>query len=282
MSKSKILELQNQSQQNWIDIYESKQTNKVLSGTINAVEAHSDKLCSVVFYGDAKVLIPQDVFNFDKEPVTDEEVQARRRKMYASIGSKVDFVVLDIERGEGIAIASRKKAMEIRRKELPKLQEGQRVKCRVIAVGKQIAITEVLGVEKRLLPRDISWGLVEDLRDVLSAGDELDCVVKNIKLDNPDNPDISVSIRDTMPNPYLLVDKKYKQDSEYLGTVSLIREGGVFVNLEPGIDALCPHPGWTNMRLNTGDKVIVKIRKLDGENRKVRALIERLVRRASF
>lgn len=279
MSKSLIKELQQQQQQYWIDIYESRQTQKILKGKINAVEQHGEELCSCVFYGDAKILIPSKVFNMEPEPKTDEEKAIRKRKMFAAIGADIEFCVIEISREENLAIASRKKAMEIRQKEIEKLKEGQKTKCRVMAVGKYAAIVEAHGVEKRLLPKDISWGLVDDLRDIVAVGDELDCIVKNI---DPQTPNISISIKETMPNPYLLVDKKYIQDSEYLGTVSLVRENGVFVNLEPGVDALCPHPGWPGLRLNVGDKVVLKIRKIDGEKKKIRAHIERLVQRAKF
>ena len=277
MSVSTIVKKQEAVQQHWINIYESRQTNKILTGILSAVEQHGDSLCGVVFYDEIKILIPKPVINLLPSTDDEEENNRRDRMMYAIMGAKIDFVVTEIDRENSLVVASRAKAMEIRQKELPKLKENQKISCRIMAVGAKIAIAEAYGVEVKLVAKDVSWGYITDLRDCLSAGDELDAIVSNIDIENRT---FKLSIRDTIPNPYENVDKLYIQNCEYLATVSLIREGGVFVRLKEGVDAMCPHPGWTNLKLNVGDQVYVRIRSIDASKKRIKAIILRLIKRA--
>lgn len=273
MSKSKIVEDANLSNQEWVDIYESRQTKKILTDQIRSVEAHDDKQCAIVFRGSVKILIPLSEMGLK----TDDEALGIK-VMYGMAGAEIDYIIAGINREDEICIGSRKKAMEIRQKELKKIKEGQKVKGRIVAVGRTTAIAEVCGIETKLRAADINWGYMEDIRNYLSVGDSVEMLVKAI---NHEEKALKLSIKEAMPDPYINIDKRYKIDSKYVAVITGIEEYGVFVNLEPGVDALCPHPGYTNLRLSTGDQVFIKLKQLNPEKRQARALIERLIRKGS-
>ena len=274
MSKSTIVEEANIASQEWVDIYESRQTNKILTDNVKSVELHDGKQCVIVFRGSVKILIPLSEMGLRTD---DESVGIK--VMYGMAGAEIDYIVIGINREEEICIGSRNKAMEIRQKELQKVKEGQKILGRIVAVGRTSAIAEAYGIETKLKAVDINWGYMEDIRNYLSVGDEIEMLVKKIDLEEKT---LKLSIKEAKPDPYINIDKKYRINSKYVAKITGIEEYGIFVNLEPGVDALCPHPGYTNLRLATGDEVFVKLKQLNPEKRQARALIERLIRKGGY
>lgn len=271
MSKSTIVEEVNMTSQEWVDIYESRQTKKMLADQVKSIETHDNKQCAIVFHGNVKVLIPLTEMGLK----TDDEGMAIK-VMYGMAGATIDYIIMGINREDEICIGSRGKAMQIRQKELGKIKAGQKITARIVAVGRTAAIAEAYGVETKLKAIDINWGYMEDIRNYLSVGDELEMLVKEI---DAEAKTLKLSIKEATDDPYINIDKKYRIDSKYVATITGIAEYGIFVNLEPGVDALCPHPGYTNLRLSTGDQVFVKLKQLNPEKRQARALIERLIRK---
>lgn len=273
MSISVLEQMQNKEKDAWISIYESRQTNKILREQVVAVEEHDNTPCLVVFCMDAvKVIIPLAL----KGGMMFEDEKKSRNMLYAMIGSNIEYVIEEIDREGEIAIGNRAKAMEIRRKEISELEVGQTIKCNILAVGRKMVIAEYYGVESKIGYRDITWSFVTDLRNVVSVGNELKCIITET---DAENEILKVSIKEATPDPYINIAKRYAVNGKYIGVVSLINEGFIFVRLPGGVDARCPHPGWTNLKLNTQDKVQVRIRHIRPEKRSIIAVIDRLIER---
>ena len=269
MSKSKLQEMENAHV--WRDIYESRQTNKILTDEITAIEVHNDMPNAIIFKNGIKILIPQHEIGVK---------EVTEKKLYGMVASSIDYVIIAINTKDEMAVASRRKAMEIRQLELPNLQVGSKIKGRIVAVGKTAVYAEAYGVECRLKQQDISYGYMEDLRNYLSVGDELDMIIKQINLETKE---MALSIKEASPDPFVNIDKKIIQNNDYVGVVTGIVDYGIFVNINniKGLDALCPHPGFTNLKLSLGDKVLVKVKEIKPEERKIRAYIERLLKRGN-
>ena len=69
-------------------------------------------------------------------------------------------------------------------------------------------------------------------------------IVKILEIDKADSQNIKIkaSVKKARENPYEKVTRKYSVDNCYVGTVSLVNESGVFVDLGEGIDCLCYYP----------------------------------------
>lgn len=259
----------------WRDIYASRQSRKILTGILSAVEKYklNDKEsdCGVVFYGsDVKVIIPAS------EMGVREDWQVIR----SMIGSEIDFIVYGIDTEEGIAVASRKAAQELRRAmELPKHKAGDVVSVRVVGIGRNTVIADCYGLEVRIPRAEIDYGYVGNPGDYVQIGDRVRAVIKEIDLTGSE-PKIKLSIKDAKPDPYQYVPNKYRIGGEYLATVTGVPAFGVFVNLEQGVSALCPNPAWTDDDIAVGDKVLVKIRDIDAGEKKIYASLIRMIRRA--
>lgn len=257
----------------WQDIYASRQTNKILTGELSAIErvkigGDEAKECAVVFYNGAKVLIPFEEMGLPREDVT---------IVRSMIGAEIDFVVRGIDTDREIAVGSRKFAMALRRKlELPKHNVGDIIQIRIDAVGKNSVIAEVYGVEVRIPKEEIDYGYIDNINDLLQVGDKVQAKITEL---DTEQGIIKVSIKETKPNPFLTVGTKYVKGGEYLGTVKSVKRYGYFVNLEQGIDVLCPNTYWKDMP-KRGDKVTVLITYIDKNKQYVSGILKRIIRKA--
>ncbi len=84
--------------------------------------------------------------------------------------------------------------------------------------------------------------------------------------------------RALIPNPWPEAAKRYTRNGTYGDTVSGVVDYGVFVNLEPGVDALCSH--FRAGKVKKGDQVIMAVKKVTPEKQQIRGVIVRPLRRA--
>lgn len=217
---------------------------------------------------DVKILIPS------KEASLSEDLIPAYIK--GMLGARIDYKITAIDRQNCLATGSRKQAMLVHQRELARYKVGDKVKGNIIAVGISLLVVETFGIEKVLRARDIDWGQIPDVRNVYNVGDECLMVIKELDLESNN---IKFSIKEAEPDPYERIEDKFMLNWIYTGKVTGIPEYGIYCNLSKGIDCLCPHPGWTNIRLRIGDMVSVKIKHIDREKRHVRGLIDRLISR---
>ena len=93
---------------------------------------------------------------------------------------------------------------------------------------------------------------------------------------------LKVSHKETKEDPYKIARKNYVEKGEYLGEVTGYSDNGVFVNLEQGIDTMATLPNWMEMPPTIGDKVVIKIIKIQEEKRKIYSSLLKVVRRETF
>lgn len=256
------------------EVYASRQSGKILTGILSAVEKYKlndqDTDCGIVFVGDFKVIIPFQEMN----------VRQDWHLVRSMIGAEIDFIVRGIDAENKIAVASRIAAMKIRRElELPKYQAGDIINVRVVGVGRDQAYVDAYGVEVPVPKNEIDYGYVGNVADYIQIGDRVNVKILEI---NHETYDIKVSIKDAKPDPFKGIENKYRVQGEYLATVSGVLYYGVFVNLEQGISALCPLPRWANFNPNIGDKVLIKIKEINKEKRRIKATLVRVVKRAVY
>ena len=93
---------------------------------------------------------------------------------------------------------------------------------------------------------------------------------------------LKVSHKETKEDPYKIARKNYVEKGEYLGEITGYSDNGVFVNLEQGIDTMATLPNWMEMPPTIGDKVVIKIIKIQEEKRKIYSSLLKVVRRETF
>jgi small subunit ribosomal protein S1 len=91
------------------------------------------------------------------------------------------------------------------------------------------------GVQGLLHVSEMGWSRVEDMSQVLKAGDEI--TVKVLRVDD-DKQRISLGVKQLSEDPWSRVASSYEVGQVHTGRVTRLTDFGAFVELEPGIEAL--------------------------------------------
>ena len=195
------------------------------------------------------------------------------------IGTRLAFRITEYsEKGRNI-IVSRRALLEEEQQLLKEevragLVEGVKVTGTVTSLQDFGAFVDIGGLEGLLPISEIGWTRVQDVRDVLSVGQQLQVVVKNI---DREKDRISLSLKDTLADPWEQVIENYPEGSFHSGTVARLAPFGAFVTLASGVDGLIHiskmgsgkrinHPREV---LKEGESVEVKIESVDRGNRRL-------------
>ncbi|RUM41775.1 MAG: 30S ribosomal protein S1 [Desulfobulbus sp.] len=185
--------------------------------------------------------------------------------------------------GRNIIISARAVLEEEReqlKEELQKtLQEKDKVEGTVSSIRDFGAFVDIGGVDGLIPISEIAWGQTDRVEDVLSVGQRVEVIIKRLDWDNDR---ISLSLKDTLDNPWDKVEEKYAPASVHTGVVSRLAPFGAFVTLEPGIDGLLHisklgsgrrinHPREV---LEAGQEITIKIDGVDREEKRISLIPE--------
>jgi small subunit ribosomal protein S1 len=195
------------------------------------------------------------------------------------IGRRLSFRITEYgERGRNIILSARAILEEQKKKEeealKEKLHEGMTIKGTVVSVRDFGAFLDIGGLQGLLPISEIGWERVEDIHERLSIGQTLDVVIT--KLNWQENR-ISLSLKETLPDPWNEAPAKYPEGTFHTGTVVRLTKFGAFVNLGPGVDGLIhisklgkgkriTHPGEV---VTVGQTIDVRIDAVDSEQKRI-------------
>ena len=168
------------------------------------------------------------------------------------LGQRLPFIVIEYGEGGRKLIVSRRRILEEeerQRKEAIKstLQVGMKVTGTVRSVRDFGAFIDIGGIEALLPISEVSWGRIEDIRERFTAGQTVEAVILNLDWVKDR---ITLSIKETLPDPWENVETRYPEGSRHQGTVARLADFGAFITLEAGIDGLIPIS-----RLSKGKKI---------------------------
>jgi small subunit ribosomal protein S1 len=206
------------------------------------------------------------------------------------IGTRLSFRITDYSENGRNIIVSRRVLLEEEQARLKEevrstISEGMTVPGTVTSLQKFGAFVDIGGIEGLLPISEIGWARVKDVSDVLSVGQQVQVVVKVI---DREKDRISLSLKDTLADPWEEVAQKFPEGSFQTGTVSRLAPFGAFVTLSDGLDGLIHisrlgggkrinHPREV---LKEGEPVEVKIESIDRENRRLSLLLAGAARAA--
>lgn len=193
------------------------------------------------------------------------------------VGERLKVKVLSADRNTGrITVGLKQLSPHPWEKVEEKYQIGSRVKGRVTTLAEYGAFVELeKGIEGLIHISEMSWTkTVHHPAQILSVDQEVEAVVLNI---DKENRRISLGLKQTMPDPWSLIDERYKVGQRVSGKVRALKDFGAFVELEEGIEGLIHNHdlSWTrkvkNPRevLKKGQTVEAIILEIDKENRRI-------------
>lgn len=197
----------------------------------------------------------------------------------ALVGKKLDFIVIEYGENGRKIVLSRRPLLEAMEQEKIKalketLQKGMTVQGVVKSVLAFGAFVDIGGVQALLPVSEMSWGRVEDPKSLYAPGTTIEAII--INLDWESNR-ITLSFKDTLPDPWNDVIAKYREGSIHKGKVSRLTDFGAFITLEGGVDGLLHISKLAKGKkikhardvLTSGTDIEVKIEKIDRDNKRI-------------
>jgi small subunit ribosomal protein S1 len=156
------------------------------------------------------------------------------------IGTRMAFRITDYaENGRNIVVSRRalleEEQQRLREEAHAGITVGMTVAGTVTSLQDFGAFVDIGGLEGLLPISEIGWSRVNDVRDVLKVGQQVQVVIKVI---DREKERISLSLKDTLPDPWEQVLEKYPEGSFHAGIVSRLAPFGAFVTLGDGVDGL--------------------------------------------
>ena len=195
------------------------------------------------------------------------------------VGKKFDFIVIEYgENGRKIVLSRRPllEKIEQEKKSVLKdsLQKGMTVQGVVTSVRDFGAFVDIGGVQALLPVSEMTWGRVEDTRSLYKPGDTIEAVIINLDWENDR---VTLSFKDTLPDPWNEVVRNYIEGSIHKGKVSRLTDFGAFITLEAGVDGLLHISKLGKGKkikhaqdvLSKDREIDVKIEKIDRENKRI-------------
>jgi len=155
---------------------------------------------------------------------------------YLTVGQEIDVEVIEINSKTHKLRVSLKKLLAKPFDDFMKNhKEGDIVKGTVTSLTDFGAFVRISGVEGLLHNQDVSWDKNVKCKDILKTGDEVEVKIAKI---NDEDQKISLNRKALLESPIDAFAATHKANSVVTGTIRDIKEFGVFVSLEDGVDAL--------------------------------------------
>jgi len=265
-------DLSAEQQQEWSAIYASYRAKSMLSGTVIGADQNTFNVMNresgenerktlsslIIIDYRVKVLIPESEMWAPGE----ERPSHVLRNM---VGSKIDYVILEIDREGECAIGSRRLALATKRHYFSTARTGHNendpLTCQVLAVGPKRCLVECNGYDISLSQKWLSYTAIPDLRTKYRPGQELPCLLKEY---DKDAGKLFVSVKEVNPNPFIGADIRHPIGSRRQAVISGKYAGGVFCTLPDDTTCLCLYSAQhDDGNFSIGDGVIIVIRQYE-------------------
>lgn len=194
-----------------------------------------------------------------------------------SVGDKISVVVLSFDpKSERISLGLKQTT------ENPWITTEKRYPVGSVVRGKVVSMTDYgafvqieEGIEGMVHVSEMSWTRrVKHPSELLSIEDNIDVMILSV---SPEEEKIALGIKQTQPNPWMEIERKYPIGSKVSGIVRNLADYGAFVQIEEGIDGLLhvSDISWTQKishpseALEKGQAISVKILSIDTDSEKI-------------
>jgi small subunit ribosomal protein S1 len=195
------------------------------------------------------------------------------------VGRHLSFRITDYaENGRNVVLSRRALLEEEQQREKSALREklkpGMTLEGTVTSLRDFGAFVDIGGIEGLVPMSELAWGRVKHVSDVLSVGQKVQVAIKQLDWEHDK---FSLSIKDTLADPWEAAVAIFSEGTYHTGTVSRLAQFGAFVTLPGGIDGLIHiskmgqgkrinHPREV---MQEGNVVEVKIDGVDREQRRL-------------
>ncbi len=252
----------------WKEIENELEPGDVIEVTVSNIEPYG---AFVDLGNDIEGLLHVSEMSWDKRSKKPEE--------YVQIGQNIEVEILEIDTENRRLRVSRKTLLPKPFEEfMQKYREGDVVEGEITSLTDFGAFVRIGNVEGLLHNQDINWQKGTKAKDLYNVGDKVE--VRIAKID-PDKERISLERKSLEESPLEKFAKEHKVGDIVKGTLKDIKDFGVFVTLDEGVDALIRNedlPPLKKEELVPGQEIEGVISHLDSQNNRLRISIKRLAR----
>lgn len=208
-----------------------------------------------------------------------EKSESIKREM---IGTSVSLKVIEVNRKlRRLVLSGRAAVEEIRKKRLRELKPSQVIRGRVVHLVEYGAFVDLAGVDGLIHISELEWYSVNHPSEVVSKGDEIEVMVKEVDLDRER---VSLSRKALLPSPWANVRKKYQVGDLVEGEVTSVLHFGAFVMLPEGIEGLIHEsemgiigPGDPQDVVASGEHVQVQVLDIDPKRQRMGLRLKKVI-----
>jgi len=196
---------------------------------------------------------------------------------YLTVGQEIDVEVIEINPTTHKLRVSLKRLLPKPFDEFFKnYKEGDVVTGTITSLTDFGAFVRISGVEGLLHNQDISWEKNTKCKEVLKSGEEIEVKIAKI---NADDQKISLNRKTLLESPIDKFATTHNNNSIVNGTIRDIKDFGVFVSLEDGVDALIRDEDLTPLikeELEAGQEIEAAIAVIDTKRDRIRLSVKKL------
>ncbi len=196
---------------------------------------------------------------------------------YLEQNQEIDVEVIEIDsQNRRLRVSLKKLTAKPFEKFLSSHKEGEKITGEVATLTDFGAFIRIGGIDGLLHNEDAFWNKNEKCKDVFKVGDKVEAVI--VKIDK-DKERVSLSRKELIESPAQGFMKKHNIDDIVKGKVRDIKDFGVFISLEDGVDALIRKEDLHPMNPETikvGDDIEGVVSMVDPKTNKIRVSIRRL------
>lgn len=202
------------------------------------------------------------------------------------VDQEVKLQIIEFDRERRRVVVSRRIVLEAEKREAEKsfyqtIAEGKRLTGKVTRTTNFGAFIDLgSGIEGLIHISELSWNRVKSVEEVLKPGQTVDVVITKI---DTEQKKIGLSLKQIQAHPWVEAIKNFSEGDVYHGKVTRLEAFGAFVALAPQLEGLVHVSQISDKRiskpdevLKVGEEVVVKIIKIDYENKKVSLSIKQV------
>jgi small subunit ribosomal protein S1 len=208
----------------------------------------------------------------------------RQSQMSRLVNTKLLVKIVEVNRDRNRLILSERQAVREQREAskgrlMNELEVGQVREGIVTTLAKFGAFIDLGGVDGLVHVSELSWARIDDPKQILSVGQPVKVYILGI---DQDKQKVALSIKRTQPEPWSQVTEKYHVGELVEATISQLSNFGAFARIEEGLEGLIHISELAEGRVDRpgdivkpGDKVKVRILRIDPENRRLALSLKR-------
>ncbi len=180
--------------------------------------------------------LPASQLSADNYPrVADGDKDKILQELRKLVNKKISAQIIGTDPKEGKLIFSEKNITKEENKEvIEKYNVGDEMEGEVTGIVDFGIFIKIEGdIEGLVHISEISWSLVENLKDMYKVGDKI-----RVKIIEIVDGKISLSIKALTENPWIAAEKKYKKDDEVEAVVIKFNKHGALASVEEGVSGL--------------------------------------------